>query len=329
MFRTPIRFDTTAITKDRIGLSSPLLTIGSCFANSMGQRFRDYKFNILNNPFGTIFNPLSISRLLGDAMEGRLPTEDSYIKHQGLHYNYLFHSSFRNENLQALEDDLQHALEVCADHLSKSDWLVLTWGSAVVYEKRDEGYIAANCHKMPQKLFEKRLLTQSQIVSDFAEVYANLKSHCPNIRILLTVSPVRHIKEGLELNQVSKSTLRLACHTLSEEYEDVLYFPSYEMMLDDLRDYRFYKQDMIHPSEVAETYIWEHFTSLFFNEECRHFMKDWDHILKALAHRPFNPGSDAHRNFLESTLKKLQKWGGKVDIREEYGRLVKMLDAST
>ena len=177
----------------------------------------------------------------------------------------------------------------------------------------------ANCHKMPQANFEKFLLTQKRIIESFEHFYNSLKKLNPACRIILTVSPVRHLKDTLELNSVSKSILRLSCHTLSQTFPDVAYFPAYEIMLDDLRDYRFYRPDMIHPSDQAVDYIWGKFGEAFFESETNDFIKEWKKIKAALDHKPFHPKEMAHQKFLLDLLGKLNLLKDKVDVGEEIG----------
>jgi hypothetical protein len=194
-----------------------------------------------------------------------------------------------------------------------------------VYENKKSKEIVSNCHKKPQINFDKFLLSQKRIVESFEKFYQELKNINKEVRIILTVSPVRHIKDTLELNSVSKSILRLTCHTLSGAYSDIEYFPSNEIMIDDLRDYRFYKADMIHPSEVAIDYIWEKFGETYFGEETLKFIGEWSKIKSALNHKPFQSDSPAHQQFLKETLSKLNQLKSRVDVSEEIEALKEQL----
>jgi len=176
-------------------------------------------------------------------------------------------------------------------------------------------------------MFTKSLMTQKKVLDSFDSMYQAISSVNPDLKILLTVSPVRHIKDTLELNSVSKSVLRVACHTITEQYRDVYYFPAYEIMMDDLRDYRFYKADMIHPSQVAEQYIWQKFAERYFDEELTTFLGKWEEIQSALAHKPFHPFSAAHQHFVKEMLKKLEELKGVVNVDEEAAFLSKQLKA--
>jgi hypothetical protein len=210
--------------------------------------------------------------------------------------------------------------------LASADVLLLTLGTAFIYRLKETGSIVANCHKAPANLFSKELLTVSEVTTSLVSLYTMLKAIRPHLQIILTLSPVRHIKDGIPENQVSKSVLRVACHEASLQCNQLSYFPAYECMLDDLRDYRFYKKDMIHPSEVAEEYIWEKFVTAYLDEATRIFLKDWDSIIKALAHKPFQPKSAAHQTFLRKTRDKLINLSRLVDVSSELQQVEKEMD---
>ncbi|MEQ9165891.1 MAG: GSCFA domain-containing protein, partial [Fulvivirga sp.] len=205
--------------------------------------------------------------------------------------------------------------------LKKTDYLIITFGTAFVYELDSTAEVVANCHKVPAKNFTKKLLTQKQVLEAFEEVYQRLMDLKPDLKIILTVSPVRHIKDTLALNSVSKSTLRLTCHTLENQYENVEYFPSYELVMDDLRDYRFYKSDMLHPSAEAEDYIWNKFASTYFNDQTQSFIKEWVKIKVAIDHRPFNPASEKHQQFIKATIKKIELLPQEISFSQELEML--------
>ncbi len=214
---------------------------------------------------------------------------------------------------------LQTRIVQTHDFLRHASVLMITYGTAWVYHLNASGHIVANCHKQNASLFNKSLLSQKHILESFDHTYNELKTLNPGIKIILTVSPVRHIKDTLELNSVSKSILRLSCHTIAEQYADVEYFPAFEMMIDDLRDYRFYKSDMIHPSTEAEDYIWENFLSRYADPSLKNFMVKWRVIQSALSHRPFHPQSTGHQHFVSETLKKLDELSSLVDVNTKNG----------
>lgn len=300
-----------------ITLESKILTTGSCFADTIGERLNRNKFQALVNPFGVIYNPHSIHRVLRYAVFNEGIPEHTYLKNGEVYLNYNFHSTFSALHSPELLYKLTNAIGAVHYFLKDTSWLMITYGTAWVYERVDTGEIVANCHKMPSTLFRKSLLTEQKVAASFEHLYGDLKVFNPNLRIILTVSPVRHIKDTLELNSVSKSVLRVACHNLAEKFPDVEYFPAYEMMIDDLRDYRFYKSDMIHPSEDAEEYIWQKFAARFFDDPTKNFLKKWNDILTAMAHKPFHPESVAHQQFLGNILKSLEDMPATISVENE------------
>lgn len=313
-FRTELHLKTA---EHKISLYQPIMTLGSCFADSIGQKLIAAKFSVSANPFGTIYNPLSIHKLLLQSVHNQPSLEHTYLLNQDISLNYDFHSEFSGSTKNQLESKIKEAIGHSHHFLKGAKYLFLTYGTSWVYERLDTGEVVANCHKMASQQFKKVLLTQKRILESFNETYRAIKTFNPEIRIILTVSPVRHLKDTLELNSVSKSILRLTCHTLSELYSNVEYFPAYEILLDDLRDYRFYSSDLIHPTSDAIDYIWKKFTACYFDLETKIFLDEWQEIAKAIAHKPFQPASQAHQKFLKETLKSLQELKSKVNIDEE------------
>lgn len=305
----------------KIGLNSPVLTAGSCFADAIGSRLEVSKFNILVNPFGTAYNPVSIHKTMIKSVLNEPPEPGTYLYNGGLHLNYDFHSALASPERSQIEKAITNLIGSTHYFLSKASVLILTYGTSWVYNRLDTGETVANCHKIPQKNFEKILLSENEILNSFSELFTHLKKFNPDIKIILTVSPVRHIKDTLELNSVSKSVLRSACHSISEKFSGVDYFPAYEIMMDDLRDYRFYDSDMIHPSKDAEDYIWEKFSIRYFDEATIAFLEAWNEIRSSLDHRPFHPSSAAHQLFLNQTLEKLQQLKNKVNVDEELAQV--------
>lgn len=322
MFRTEINLPSSPF---QLGLSSKVATIGSCFSDVMGQKLQHYKVKTLVNPFGTIFNPISLCHLLEMACSQNYDLEEHLVQHNDIWYHYGFHSSFSSPDQQALLDKMKEALDQTQAFLRSAQLLVLTFGTAVAYELKDEGTVVANCHKLPDQNFERRLLSYYEMMDAFGAMCAHLKMLNPGLKILLTVSPVRHLKETIQLNSVSKAHLRIACHHFAENFPDVSYFPAYELMIDDLRDYRFYKDDMIHPSSLAENYIWRKFTESYFEEEFHAFLTEWDQIQKSLSHTPFHPESRGHQHFLRNLLGSLHRMAQKVDVREEIEKVRQQL----
>ena len=238
-----------------IRLNTPVLSLGSYFANTMGLRLQQNKFQALINPFGVIFNPLSIYKLLQNSIS---PTEvrgEDLVQSQGMWYHYDVHSKLWADDPAVLQDKIQQQVQSTHQFLQSTKVLILTFGTAYGYFLKNNQQLVANCHKVPQHFFEKRLLTVEEITQGFDNLYNQLQEIAPDLKIILTVSPVRHIKDTIPANQVSKSILRVACHQITEQFNEVMYFPAYELLLDDLRDYRFFGTDMIHPNSIAEDYI--------------------------------------------------------------------------
>jgi hypothetical protein len=175
----------------------------------------------------------------------------------------------------------------------------------------------ANCHKMPSQNFSKELLNSEEINKGFDKFYSLIKTINPSVQLVLTVSPVRHIKDGMEKNSISKAILRTACYSIQKKHPEIDYFPAYEIMMDDLRDYRFYKEDMIHPSSLAENYIWEKFIAQYFEKDSKEFLKEWEKIRKAIEHKPFHSESEGYQTFLKETITKLQKLSSMVNVEKE------------
>ena len=323
MFRTEIILEPSP---EKISLRHPILCIGSCFADVIGQRLNDNKFNALVNPFGTLYNPVSIFRLMHNSINNYLPPAASYLQRDDLYYNFQFHSDMVAASQEELESQISERMSITRTHLQHCRWLVITLGTAFYYERRDNGQIVANCHKMPSSYFGKGMLESQEIVTRFEQIFLALKAFNQDIRIVFTLSPVRHIRERLTSNSVSKAALRVAIDRITELHpEDVAYFPSYEIMMDDLRDYRFYKADMIHPNQVAQDYIWNKWVECYLDDQAVDFIVRWEKIRRALAHRPFNPKSSAHQRFVKKTIDQLHQLGNIVDVKDEVEQMKKQL----
>lgn len=318
MFRTELN---PAKAPFSIQHTDGIFTIGSCFSDEIGQLFSLNKFNVAVNPFGTVYNPISIFKLLSYSIDQVSPYQEGYLHQDGVYHHFDFHSSFADQDKYKFSERLKKSIEVNHNTLKNADVLVITFGTAFIYEHLQSGMSVANCHKIPAKVFEKKLLTQKQIIESFGKLHERLTTLNTDIKILLTVSPVRHIKDSIELNSVSKSILRVACHTLVEQFLNVHYFPSYELILDDLRDYRFYKSDMIHPSDQAVDYIWEKFQHVYFDEHVKGFIEDWKKISTSLRHRPFDPNSEKHQKFIRSTIQKIEQLDANIDFSQELNLL--------
>ncbi|MBT1704832.1 GSCFA domain-containing protein [Chryseosolibacter indicus] len=318
-FRTIV---STPASKWQFGLKNPVFTAGSCFADAIGSRLYSNKFEAMVNPFGIIYNPLSIHRAILYGLSNTLPGEDTFLENDGIHLSYDFHSEVAAYDKKELMSTITSMVSSAHGFLKNTSRLLITYGTAWVYERTDTHEIVANCHKVPAAFFKKRLLSEQEIVASFKMLFDTLKAVIPDAKLIITVSPVRHVKDTLPLNSVSKAVLRTACYAITTQFTDVEYFPAFEIMMDDLRDYRFYKSDMLHPTQEAEDYIWDQFIESYIDEDTRKFIKEWKSISAAMSHRPFHPTSASHQKFLNDTLKRLELLKDKADVSEEI-RIIK------
>jgi hypothetical protein len=324
MFRTELPL---IPAPQQLPLSARVLTIGSCFSDTIGTRLTDAKVHALVNPFGTVFNPISACKLLRAAAGEDTDWQQHLVEARGRWQSYDLHATVGAASPVDMLQSLHQLLRDTGVFLATADTVILTLGSAWAYRLKETDELVSNCHKMPAEKFDKELLTPDEIINAVAETHAYLRLRNPKLRFVLTVSPVRHLKDTLPLNAVSKSVLRIACHYLSELLPDVSYFPAYELLLDDLRDYRFYAADMLHPSAVAEDYIWERFSRTYFDADFGRFRKEWDAVRQALNHRPLYEAAPEHRQFLVATLERLEKLSGRADMRMEILEVRKRLES--
>ncbi|MCB2407535.1 GSCFA domain-containing protein [Hymenobacter lucidus] len=311
----------------QLPLSAQVLTVGSCFSDTIGSRLAATKVKTLINPFGTVFNPLSACQLLRAAAGEDQDWQQHLVEARGRWQSYDLHATIGADSPVTLLQQIQELMRETGEFLQNTDVVMLTLGTAYAYRLLETDEVVNNCHKVPAERFEKVLLTPDEIINAVAETHAYLRRANPKLRFILTVSPVRHLKDTLPLNSVSKSVLRVACHYLSELLPDVSYFPAYELLLDDLRDYRFYASDMLHPSETAENYIWERFTRTYFDSNFGRFRREWESVRQALAHRPLYAEAPEHREFLEATLARLQKLATQADVQAEMQEIERQLVA--
>lgn len=301
-FRTelpPLQIDCTISHEDT------LLSIGSCFTEHIGNRLIDLKFNNLLNPFGIIFNPISLSNVLHYLLSDRLFKEQDLFYYNEQWHSFMHHSSFSGLDKMTTLNRMNIALHQARVHLKTTNRLLITLGTANVFVYKKTGEIVANNHKLPIQDFERRRLHIRDIAEAFEPLLRELKRKIPDLQAIMTVSPVRHVRDGLIENQRSKAALIIALEHLCRDLPYVHYFPSYEYMMDDLRDYRFYEADMIHPNEQAIAYIWQRFTNTFFADETNEVNAKINAIHQAGQHRPFQPYSEAHQNFLRAQLDKI------------------------
>ncbi|WP_233898537.1 GSCFA domain-containing protein [Tenacibaculum piscium] len=287
-----------------IDYNSKLFLLGSCFSENIGDKLSYYKFQSTQNPFGILFHPKAIEKLITDAINQKKYTEEAVFYHNESWHCFDAHSSISSLDKNEVLENLNTASSATFTQLKNASHLIITLGTSWIYREISSDTIVANCHKIPQKNFTKKILSIAEITESLSEIIALTKSVNPDIAILFTVSPVRHLKDGFIENQQSKSHLISAIHSIIDIKKSVYYFPSYEIMMDELRDYRFYAQDMIHPNATAINYIWEKFIAVWIAENTQKTMKEIEIIQKGLAHRSFNPTSEAHQKFLQNIAQK-------------------------
>lgn len=289
----------------RINHEDVLLSIGSCFTKHIGNRLKDLKINDLLNPFGIVYNPISISNQLHYLLSDRMISEKDLFWHNEQWHSFAHHSSFSGTDKVETLAKMNASLMRARTQLEKTNRLMLTLGSSNVFIYRQNGEIVANCHKLSGQEFERKRLHIRDIVEALEPNLRAIKRRNPDLQVIFTVSPVRHLRDGFIQNQRSKAALVIAIQHLSEDLDYVHYFPSYEIMMDELRDYRFYDIDMIHSNQIAIDYIWQRFGAAFFEEETIQLNAQIDAILKAARHRPFNPESQSHQGFLGKQLERI------------------------
>ena len=285
-----------------------VVMMGSCFAENIGRKLEENKFSVDINSFGTLYNPASVAEGLRMLLRPEYFTPGDLFQHEGIYHSFTHHSRFSAPSEEECLGHINSRLSESSDFLRKATRLVITLGTAFVYRLKSDGRIVSNCHKLPEKMFDRQLLTVGEIVAEWKSLLLSLWKQNPELKILFTVSPIRHWKDGAHGNQLSKATLLLAIDALQKEFpEHTAYFPAYEIMMDELREYRFYADDMLHPSTTAIEYIWERFTGSMLSPDSLSILKEWKDIQKAINHKPFQPESEAYKRFISQTLLKMER----------------------
>ena len=297
-FRTEISLTPLA---EGMSHSAKIFALGSCFAENISERLAKAKFSVESNPFGVLFNPFSIANALERLDETRAFAVCDIKAGRDAFFSFDAHSSLDGKTHTEIFGNLNRAVAQGSKALRESDWVILTFGTAWVYEK--DGRVVANCHKQPASEFTRRRLSVAEIVERYEPLFEGVLR---DKRVILTVSPVRHVGDGLQENSVSKATLRLAVEELVAKFENAYYFPSYEILIDDLRDYRYYGEDLAHPSRMAVDYVWERFCEAMLSREAQELLPQIAQIVSAAEHRPFNPDSDSHKAFCRKMIAKAQ-----------------------
>ncbi|SIN92870.1 GSCFA domain-containing protein [Chitinophaga niabensis] len=299
-----------------------LLLTGSCFAEEIGARLQQNKFNVNINPNGILFNPLSIAQSMQSYLDGKEYTANDLFLHEDLWHSWDHHSRFSGDAVQKVLKHINDSQAAAAKRLKEADWLIITLGSAHAYALKENNRIVANCHKVPEQAFYKRLLTANEIIAALDNMMHRLFFQNRKVNILFTVSPVRYVRDGVVENNLSKAILLQAVHHLVNKFNRLFYFPAYELVIDDLRDYRFYKEDLVHPNELAVNYVWDNFASNCISPEGQKILQQVMEITRARHHRPFNPQTPQHQQFLQAYAKKTKALAAAypfLEMGEELG----------
>lgn len=312
-FRTEVHIPESA---NKIDIEDQIFSIGSCFASEMSELFKKGQLQTLNNPFGTIFNPYSINLAIDRICNSSLYTEDDLIFFNDEYISLDHHSSFNASSKQEVLNKINDNIKISHDFLKSSKWVIITFGTSFIYRYLPQDKWVANCHKIPNHFFEKELMKDEDIAKNIEEITSHLKKICQkDVQILFTVSPVRHTKDGMVENQWSKSKLINQLQQVVSQNNNRHYLPIYEIMMDDLRDYRFYKEDMIHPTEQAVRYIFEKFKEAYCSTEAQEFINDNFKILKSLQHKSLNQDQEKYQLFLDQLKSKIEQQQSKVKHR--------------
>ncbi|UTW63635.1 GSCFA domain-containing protein [bacterium SCSIO 12741] len=289
----------------KLNHKDPVFLLGSCFSDSIGDRFVKYKFQTLINPYGTLYHPLALAQCLKDLLNNQSYQYDDLTQKDDQWFSWNHHGQFNSTDPDLVLKDIQRNVEEGHAFLKKAQLLVITFGTAWTYRLNSTGNRVANCHKVPASEFTKELLTPEEIEKEWTPLLKDLQAFNPGLKIIFTVSPIRHIRDGIIENNRSKAALIQATHQLVDQNPNREYFPAYEWIIDVLRDYRFFQTDRVHPSEEAVQFIWEQLTQSLFNQETQAWNQIIDQILQGLNHRTNNPDSRAHQLFLEKLKQKM------------------------
>lgn len=298
-FRTALEGPSSTI---KLEIHDRILSLGSCFASNVGQLLKDRQWQITVNPHGIIYNPISISKHIAHACDRQLINTEALVQQDARWHHLDFHSEMSHADPSIVVENIEEGMALLKNALLRSDYIFLTLGTAWVFTYNTTNEIVANCHKIPANHFHKKLLTPAEISQSLIHIIDDVKSVNPKAKFVISVSPVRHIRNGMIDNNRSKARLLEAVHSCIDRFhEEVFYFPGYELLLDDLRDYRFYADDLIHPNNQAMQYIFQYFQEHFLSDKAKVYLGKIEKIRQRLLHRPVSPDSEAHKAFIEKT----------------------------
>jgi hypothetical protein len=313
----------------QINFNSSILTFGSCFADNIASYLINRKFDVLANPFGVLFNPVSINNSINHLLNKTVFSEHDLVENQSEWHSFSHHSDFSHHEKENCINNINAERVNTSRFLERSNWIFITYGTSFVYKIKDTNHVVSNCHKFPQEKFERSLLSDKELFSSADSTVKRLTKLNPDIQILFTVSPIRHWKDGAVDNQLSKSKLIVAVNKIVSANTNCHYFPSYEIIMDDLRDYRFYEADMLHPNKIATDYIWQKFRDALIEPDCYSIMQSLEKIHLARYHRVRNPKSSSHRKFVLKQLELIKELINKlpsVNLEEERKYFQSFLD---
>ncbi len=304
MYYTPVNI---APFLRKITYNDTLFFIGSCFSNEIAQKLSFFKFNVFSNPFGTLYNPVSIYQsLLRIVNKERVHTADFFLDGD-IYKSFHFHSSMAGINVDSVIENINTIIEASHEFLKKSNFIFITYGTSFVFELKETGQMVANCHKVPASKFHHRMLTDKEVFKSITDTIECLRSINQQVDIIFTVSPVRYFKYGSFENQVSKSLLFVSLHKILQQYTNIYYFPAYEIFMDELRDYRYYASDMLHPSNDGIEHVWKRFKDALIEKSQHELMKQVEEIMQACMHKPMLPQSATYHSLRQNILSKIKK----------------------
>jgi hypothetical protein len=316
-FRTPIEIPESRF---KLNHSTPALMLGSCFIENIGDKLHYYKFPFMTNPFGVLYNPFSIKNAI-EIISGKQNINEQIIHEYNERWFSFYHdTSFSSRYKEELMQHINKTNQEAANYLKKASFLIITFGTSWVFRHVEKDMIVANCHKLPSKFFKRELLSPEEIINDYISLIEEIHKLNPDIDITFTVSPIRHWRDGAVENQLSKATLIYSIHKIIEHFPEIEYFPSYEIVMDELRDYRFYAEDMIHLNKTAIDYIWERFSESYISKSAQSLMNEVEKIQKAKHHRPFNPASPEYQKLIDKQIENINQLSKKhhsIDLSDE------------
>jgi hypothetical protein len=315
--------------KSQINYSHQIMALGSCFAENIGSRLLALKYNIDINPFGIQYNPASIAEGLNRIISGNAFEFSDLFEYQGEWHSFSHHSDFSDGIPEMALSKMNSRLEAAVNSISKTNFLMLTLGTAWIFAQKENSVIVNNCHKLPSANFIRKRLSVEETIACLELPLKKLTAANPNLQIIISISPIRHLKDGLHENQLSKASLLLAVDRLCAEMANIHYFPAYEILIDDLRDYRFYASDLTHPSEQAIDYVWEKFEENCLQSTESQLRKDIANLVQASNHRLFNPKSEKSRKFAQSQLQAIEVLSHKnstLNFEKEYAYFSSILN---